>query len=182
MEQKVTLRRELKKMRNALSLEQMQFCDGKIRERLFSLKEFIAAKVIFCYISFGSEVDTAEIINKCLLKKKSVCVPKIQEGVMQAVKIDSMSNLLKTAYGYLEPSSGQIIKSEKIDLAIVPALAFNKEGYRVGYGGGYYDRFLDGFFGTSIGIIRDEFILDKIPLEPQDRRVDIIISQSGQKG
>lgn len=132
-------------------------------------EEYKRAKVIFCYISVGSEVSTRKIIEGALAEKKTVLVPRIyRKGEMEAVEIRSFADTVSGRFNIPEPQKNLLAYTGKIDLAIVPALAFDKRGFRLGYGGGYYDRFLAGETVYSIGLCHRELLAESLPREEFD--------------
>ncbi|MFH1641393.1 MAG: 5-formyltetrahydrofolate cyclo-ligase [Nanoarchaeota archaeon] len=148
-----------------------------IKQKLLSLGEYKKARKIMAYVSFGTEVDTHSIIKEAL-KEKIVAVPKIKGWEMIPCRIDDFSELnFKNRYGILEPDDFKK-KMDDVDLVIVPGVAFDKEGNRIGYGGGYYDTFLKNSKAKKIGIAFDMQIVDKIPAEKHDIKVDKIVTES----
>jgi len=173
-------------IRDSIPLDKKRVLDKKIREHLFSWEKYQKARHIFCYVTFRSEIDTIPIIRHGLKEGKTISVPKIypDTGMMKAFVIDGIENSLSPGkWGILEPRSHCTeADNSTIDLALVPGLAFNMEGCRVGYGGGYYDRFL---FQNRIPIISaltyDELIFVYIPVKETDIAVDYLITESGIK-
>lgn len=143
--------------------------DTRIAARLFSQDFYKCAKTIMVYISYNCEVDTHKLIEKMLDDKKILCAPKcVSKEIIEARAFGSFSELTSGAYGILEPAGEKITD---IDLVLVPGVAFNKKLHRIGYGAGYYDRFLKDFGGISCGLFYEmqnaEFGTDKtdIPLD-----------------
>ena len=145
-----------------------------------SLKEnprFKKAKKIFCYVSAGSEPDTWLLMEEILKSGKTLAVPKCldKKGNMEAVEIKSFSELKPGYFGIMEPEDGRMIEKPEIDLCIVPGLSFDRESYRLGYGGGYYDRFLFGSEIYSVGICFKELYKEKLPRETNDISVNEVV-------
>ncbi|MBP2025968.1 5-formyltetrahydrofolate cyclo-ligase [Peptoniphilus stercorisuis] len=142
---KKELRDEILKRRNLLSYEEVQVCSNLIEENLYSLELFKNANNIFIFVSYNKEVNTHNIIKNSLKLNKEVYVPVVdpKTKTMKASRLRDFSNLKENYMKILEPSSEYLdfIDPDIIDLAIVPGLLFNKEGYRIGYGGGFYDKF-----------------------------------------
>lgn len=155
--------------------------DGIIFEKLISSSFYKNSKDIFVFVSFRSEVDTHKIIKNALMDGKNIYVPKViskDEG-MKAYKIKSLEDMEVGYYGILEPKSCcQEISPNFIDLVIIPGAAFDKNGGRIGYGGGYYDRFLPLLRGSvkKIAIAYKLQVIDSVPMEEKDIRVDEIIT------
>ena len=170
-------RRVILKKRNRLSKEQITEKSKIIKEKLFRTQEYKKAKIIMFYVSFGSEVETMEMIKESL-KDKTVCVPIVKGDEMAASIIKNTKELNKrNQYGILEPSPIKEIKKEDIDLVIVPGVAFDKRNHRIGYGKGYYDKFLKGYKGKTIGLAFSLQILEIIPNSEWDVKLDKIISE-----
>ena len=180
MDKKI-VRKEVLHTRNNMSNELRKLKDKLIYDLFTNSDLYKKAKDIFIYVSFGSEVSTHEIINKALRDKKNIYVPKtdINKKEMIAVKIHSFTELNVDNYGILEPIS---VDKEKIasdfDTIVMPGVAFDKEGNRIGYGGGYYDKYLEKniFKAKKIALAYEEQILEKIETDYHDIKVDFIIN------
>lgn len=150
-----------------------------IYEKLISLPEFINAKTIFTYYSIGRESDTRKIIDYALSQQKVVTLPVcFKGGIMEARAISDPSELSQSSYGLYEPfASTRIIPPEQLDFVIVPALAYDREGFRLGYGGGYYDRFLKELSAFTVGVGRERLFADVLPREKHDIPVKCIVTE-----
>ena len=154
--------------------------DSLILNNLFRTDEYIKASVVFAYSSFRSEIDTSDILEHSLFCNKIFCLPKCnkQNHEMKFIEIKSKNDLKSGAYGIKEP----IYDSEfngNADIIIVPALSCDYKGNRLGYGGGYYDRYLSAHKDSiSIVLLYDALISDNLITEPTDMPVDIIITES----
>ncbi len=147
--------------------------------RLLFLPEMQNARNIFVYVSMRTEVSTDDLIMTLLKQRKTVCVPKVLKiGTMIPVAIHSLKELSVGRYGFREPRTQEPFEKE-IDLVIVPGLAFDQRGNRLGYGGGYYDRYFgNGLPMTSVGLAFDWQILSEVPTESHDHQLDIILTES----
>lgn len=175
------LREYMKNLRGSISIEEKDKKDRSIFNKVVNNKQYIEAETIMVYVSFGLEVDTISIIKNALDNNKIVCVPKIinKKDGMKAVKIEKLEDLIKNKFGILEPLSfDKEINGKDIDLFLVPGLAFDKNGGRIGYGAGYYDRFLKNSKDNSlkIGLAYDFQVIDNVPMAENDIYLDIIIS------
>lgn len=181
MENKKTIRNIIKEKRSILTDKEKELMDNIIFNKIIESESYKIAKVMFVYVSFQGEVDTKRFIEYALNQDKRICVPKIvskKEG-LKAVEINSLQDLKEGAYGILEPEGfNSEINKEEIDLILMPGVAFDKEGGRVGYGGGFYDRFLKGVSKdtSKIALAYDFQIFNKVPMEEQDVRIDGIIT------
>jgi 5,10-methenyltetrahydrofolate synthetase len=177
--EKRKFRSEIRKAYSELSPEYIAESDAGIFSNLSSLPEFIASKVIFSYYSIDNEPDTHKIIDLALKMGKMVALPVCYgEGKMYAVLIKSLADLRPGAYNIPAPSSdSEKISPELIDFAIIPALAYDKNGCRLGQGGGYYDRFLEKNNFFAAGIVRSRFLLESVPCESHDARLFCVITE-----
>ena len=148
--------------------------DFLIADCLMSQKFYKEAKTIMVYVSYNSEVDTHKLIEKMLADGKKLCAPKcISKEVIEARAFERISDLTSGAYGILEPDGEQ---TDDIDLVIVPGVAFNDELHRIGYGAGYYDRFLEGFSGVCCGLFY-EIQKNDFKNDAGDKQLDYIITE-----
>ena len=151
---KAELRKQVLHEMKALSQEQKQAMDQALTERFLNHPFYQEAKTIATYLSFPHEFQTQELIEQALKDGKKVLIPKIYpKGRMEFVVYD-LQQLVKTSFGLLEPQGNmEVVDASQIDLIHVPGLAFTTEGYRIGYGGGYYDRYLEHFTGQTMSTI-----------------------------
>ncbi|MDR2108963.1 MAG: 5-formyltetrahydrofolate cyclo-ligase, partial [Coriobacteriales bacterium] len=140
---KAQLRAALLAQRAALSARRCSEADAAILEQLLRTSHYQAAATIFSYVSVGDEVDTRGLMRAALSAGKRVCVPRCRSlGQMDAVAISSEAELVEGSYGLLEPRAElPAVAPKNIELIIVPCLAATRDGLRIGYGGGVYDRY-----------------------------------------
>jgi len=151
---KAELRKKILQEMKALSQEQKQAMDQVLTERFLQHPFYQEAKTIATYLSFPHEFQTQGLIDQALRDGKKVLIPKTYpKGRMDFVVYDPQQ-LVKTSFGLLEPQGNlEVVEPSQIDLIHVPGLAFTTEGYRIGYGGGYYDRYLEHFAGHTMSTI-----------------------------
>ena len=151
---KSELRKQVLQEMKALPLEQKQAMDQALTERFLKHPFYQEAKTIATYLSFPHEFQTQELIEQALKDGKKVLIPKTYpKGRMDFVVYDPQQ-LVKTSFGLLEPQGDlEVVDASQIDLIHVPGLAFTTEGYRIGYGGGYYDRYLEHFSGHTLSTV-----------------------------
>ena len=151
---KAELRKKIFQEMKTLSQEQKQAMDQVLTERFLQHPFYQEAKTIATYLSFPHEFQTQELIKRMLKDGKKVLIPKTYpKGRMEFVVYDP-KQLAKTSFGLLEPQGDlEVVEPSQIDLIHVPGLAFTTEGYRIGYGGGYYDRYLEHFAGHTMSTI-----------------------------
>lgn len=175
---KSELRKIFSKKRALIPKETKDTADEKIAARLFSLSEYRLCDVLLTYASLKSEVSTKKIIDTALYDRKTVALPKtMAHGIMSFLCIDNTSDLLSGAYGIAEPREDCKPFKGGNAICIIPALAYAKSGHRLGYGGGYYDRYLQNFSGIKIGLCYDELLVPKLPYDSYDIAVDMIITE-----
>ena len=151
---KSELRKQVLHEMKAIPRTQKVTLDLALTERLLQHPFYQEAEVIATYLSFSHEFQTQELIEQALKDGKKVLIPKTYpKGRMEFVVYDPQQ-LKKTSFGLLEPQGNmEVVDASQIDLIHVPGLAFTTEGYRIGYGGGYYDRYLEHFVGQSLSTI-----------------------------
>lgn len=179
---KKTIRQEVLRRRDAISKNVKKEKDIVIMQRIIQLPEFINAKTIFFYTSFRSEVDTMDMIKVSLNTGKLIVLPKVDKE-NNRLKLYEIKNMNELARGYmwiLEPfvSEDRLRDLDDIDFIIIPGAAFDIYGNRLGYGAGFYDMLLSKM-KKKIPIVApayEEQIVEKIPAEPHDIKVDKIVT------
>ncbi len=149
-----------------------------VKEKLFRDKVFKRAKIVLFFISFGGEIYTQDMIKKARKSGKIVAVPVCKRnGIMRPSVLLEKARLMRGLYGIYEPAIKRFVNLEDLDLVIVPGIAFDKKGNRLGRGKGYYDRFLRRLpeKASSIGLAFDFQILPHIPANSLDKKVDKVI-------
>ncbi|WP_172927972.1 5-formyltetrahydrofolate cyclo-ligase [Streptococcus sp. k-378] len=176
---KSELRKQVLQEMKAISQEQKQAIEQALIERLLHHPFYQEAKVIATYLSFPHEFQTQGLIEQALRDGKKVLIPKTySKGRMDFVVYD-LQQLVKTSFGLLEPQGNlEVVDASQIDLIHVPGLAFTMEGYRIGYGGGYYDRYLEQFTGHTLSTVYHYQVQDFIP-ENHDIPVQEVLIDEG---
>lgn len=182
-EDKKILRNKILSRRDLLNIKEKESIDNSIFNKLISTDLYKKSKSIFIYLSFGTEIDTKKIINRAFQDKKEVYIPKIykKDKSMKAIRLNSFEDLNENSMGILEPiDDSDYINKEEIDLIIVPGVVFDLNGNRIGYGGGYYDRYLEDIKKVSnkVALAYDLQIVDFIDPEAHDISVDYIITNT----
>ena len=180
-EEKAALRKEIWAELAKLSGEDMARSDEAIFDAFLSLPQVQKAKVIFGFWGIpGKEPNTRLLIEKLLEQGKSVGLPRMLPGrQMEVRRYDPAIPMVKAAFGIEEPSTDcALIAKEEIDLVLTPAVAYDRQGYRMGFGGGYYDRWLEHYEGVKIGLCRDKVLRDHVPVEPHDTHVDAVVTET----
>ena len=176
---KSELRKQFLQEMKALPREQKQFIDQALTERLLKHPFYQEAKVIATYLSFPHEFQTQGLIEQALKDGKKVLIPKTYPKGRMDFVVYEPQQLVKTAFGLLEPQGNlEVVDVSKIDLIHVPGLVFTTEGYRIGYGGGYYDRYLKHFSGHTLSTVYHYQVQDFIP-ENHDIPVEEVLIDEG---
>lgn len=171
---KEALRREILKKRDSLPKEEAAAMSDAVAEALFKTSRFIEAKRIAFYITKGSEVDTRMMIFRAMQAGKEVLVP-VTDHKITFYKFSSFTDLKPGKYQILEPQTREA-PSEEPDIIIVPGVVFGLCMHRLGYGKGYYDKYLSSSPAYRIGICYDIQVVDKLPIHENDERMDEIIT------
>ncbi len=181
-EAKEALRASMRHLRAAIPPEERARLSGVIEEVLLGLPEVIDAATVLLYSSFGTEVATQGMVARMLASGKRVLVPYlVEDRTMEAAEVRAGVPLAPSSYGPGEPGTGTAVEPQEVDLVVVPGLAFDRRGYRLGYGGGHYDRYLArmGPGALRVGVAFSLQVVDRIPEEPGDERVDVIVTDEG---
>lgn len=177
-EDKKALRKELVALRRNMSENVREKLDERIYNNLMSLERVRNCGTFLVYASSPDEVGTRRFINAVLAEGKTVAVPKCVGRDMKFLVIGSLDELVRSRFGVDEPADGEEMTDFADTVCIVPALRFDANGYRLGWGGGFYDRFLAGYNGCSIGICYEE-CCGEVPRDRYDLPVDIVITENG---
>lgn len=179
--EKSMLRAKYKTIKTQLPPDEKRKRDDYIFNRLISFSHYHSASTILCFVSTNLEIDTHRFIIHSLNLGKKVAVPRCTDknGNMSFFVITSFADLEKGAYGLLEPNLKNCKKLTDYanSICIIPGFAFDSKGYRIGFGKGFYDRFLKGYTGTNIGICYNQCIVNKIPNGRYDIACDYIITE-----
>ena len=171
------------RLRQQIRLRKRQMTEYEIREKsealmrlLLQTEAYQNAKSIYAYLPFNQEVRTEPILRRALLDGKLVALPKITEGQMRFVAVTELDQVTISPMGCPEPIADVPVARDASALVLMPGLAFDLSGRRLGYGGGYYDRFLSSEPGhPTIALCYDFQLLPEIPVEAQDVPVDLVL-------
>lgn len=181
---KSALRKEFINRRDSIPEIKRSEYSKAIAGKITGSNYFNNADTVLCFVSIGSEVDTSGIIGKAFECGKTVGVPFIEAGQMQFMQIGSIDELVTGKYGIpTAPDNSQVIDDFEKCLCIVPCLSADIDGYRLGYGGGYYDRFLAEHKNIySIAVCFDELLSVSLPREEFDIKVSLVITERKETG
>lgn len=186
--EKKLLRKEILANRKNIEQKEKEKMDKFIEDKFYQSKYYKESQKIFIYISFDSEINTLSIINKAMKDGKKIYVPRTEyiTKLMDAVEIKSLEDLVKEdRYGILEPSIEKpAIDPNELDLIVVPGVAFDRNGGRMGYGAGYYDRYFKKINNdnikriTKLALSYDFQVLEEVPMDENDVRIDFILTET----
>ena len=178
---KLDLKRRLRAERIQMSERVVREKSLRIYRRLIDMPAYQLARCIACYVSTKNEVDTKTVIQKAIGGGKQVGVPVTREdGDMDFQAIEGLNDLRPVHYGLREPvpDPQKVLLPHTIDLILIPGIAFDRRGHRIGSGGGYYDRFLARTEAVRIGLSYGFQIIERVPAEPHDVKMDLIITEN----
>lgn len=147
-----------------------------IYQKVINNKDILFSKTLLIYISINSEVDTIKIINY-FLNTKNIAVPKIIDNNMYFCYVTNLNELTSGKYNIPEPTNENIVTDFDNAICIVPGICYDKKNYRVGYGKGYYDRFLSKNKIKTIGLCYKECMIEKIDNDKYDYKIDEVITE-----
>jgi 5-formyltetrahydrofolate cyclo-ligase len=183
MKRKSDLRRAILAQRDALPAEAIRERSAVAAASLFSLPEFQAARTVMFFVTFGSEIDTLPMIEQALAEGKQVLAPRADPRTRRLLPCrvrDPVQDLAPGAHNIREPkASCPATALDQIEVVIVPAAVWGEDGYRIGYGGGYYDRFLKKVPGaTKIGLGLEAQVVPSVPHGEHDLPVDVLVTEA----
>jgi 5-formyltetrahydrofolate cyclo-ligase len=179
---KEAVRKMMIRRRNDLTLNEVDSLSGKIEEKLFSCKDFLNRDYVLYYLSFGKEVSTDSMIERSLRLGKTVYVPRIIKKInkLELCEIKNLETDFElNDFGIREPLDVPAASSTKIDAIVVPGLAFDSSGGRIGFGGGYYDKLFAELPGNSLclGIAYDFQLVSSLYQDVWDKKVQKIFTE-----
>ncbi|HOI88335.1 MAG TPA: 5-formyltetrahydrofolate cyclo-ligase [Lentimicrobium sp.] len=177
-EEKKSCRRQVSAMKAAMSDESRMEASVRIMHRIETLPQFCTAEIILAYWSFGGEVHTHDLIRKWAGSKR-IMLPSVNGDEMVIKQYEGERRMTAgDLYGIPEPEGTVFTALEKIDLIVVPGIAFDRNRNRMGRGKAYYDRFLTGTNAHKAGICFNFQLFDRIPADSNDVRMDMVITES----
>ena len=170
------LLQQRKQLTEAACLE-LSLC---IQQRLLDFPCFSTAETLALYSPINNEVRTGHLLDKSHAAGKRVCFPRVTGETLQFVAVDSVAELQCGSFGVAEPIGDNVLPVQTIDLLVVPGVAFDQEGYRLGYGKGFYDRELARLTRTTttVGLCYDFQLCEALPIEEHDQQLDYVITET----
>lgn len=177
--QKRALRARLLAERAALAPAEVAAASAAVRRHLEAWPVFQEARVVLAYMAFRNEIDLTPLLDR--YPEKRWVLPRILPGSRElALHRYCPGALRRHPYGMLEPAPEcPLVAPEEIELALIPGVAFDRQGFRLGYGGGYFDRLLPRLAAETVGVTYARFVCDRLPHTPHDGRVHRILTEAG---
>ena len=173
---KKELRRQIRDQKRAMTLEEIQSASQKLKELFLATEQYRGAKTIYGYLPYNQEVRTVPMLQQALADGKRVAVPKIYGDEMRFIYLTDLAQVAKGYAGIPEPVADDPVADDPTALVLMPGLAFDKEGHRIGYGGGYYDKFLaEEPAHPTVALCYDFQIVKELPTEEFDIPVDLVL-------
>ena len=177
---KKELRSHFKQIRLSMTPEQKQQLDKQITELFLNSEEYRSCETLLCFVSTDIEVSTRDILERAFSEKTVLC-PRCEgssaDGIMFFYKVNSLDELTSGKMGILEPSpDSPKVTAFKNAMCVLPGLSFDKNGYRLGFGGGYYDRFLADFNGIKAGVCYESCVSDTLKHNSYDIKADMLFT------
>jgi len=174
--QKSALRKHLLEKRDATSAELRNILSEKIHENLKKISSYTNSQNIACYFPIGSEVNTHDVMLNILKQGKNLLLPRVVDNNIQFYIVSNLEKLERGSFEIMEPKDS-CEKAKKIDCVLIPTVGVSKLGVRLGYGHGYYDRFLSSTDAVKISLTYSKQIVKSIPSDSHDIKIDWIVTE-----
>ncbi len=154
--------------------------DALLLQRFLALPRLEECSSLLLYYGVGQEPDTSPLLDRLFSRGKTLFLPRcLPGGQMEACRYRGTEHLVLNSFGIPEPDGDcPVVSRKELSLILVPGLCFDKNGFRLGHGGGYYDRYLSGFNGLTVALCRDPLLFPILPREAHDRPVDILLTET----
>lgn len=173
---KKELRKQIREKKRAMTPEEIQSASQKLKELFLATEQYRRANTVYGYLPYNQEVRTVPILEQTLADGKRVAVPKIFGDEMKFIYLTDLTQVAEGYAGIPEPVADAPVADDPTALVLMPGLAFDKEGHRVGYGGGFYDKFLTQEpEHPTVALCYDFQILEELPTEEFDVPVDLVL-------
>lgn len=179
---KKELRRAMAAQKRAMTAREIELCSADLCRQLFETDLWKNAESVYAYVSYNQEVRTQAILERALQEGKRLAVPKLYGPEMRFIRIGDLSQLAPGAFSIPEPVQDEPVAEDETALVLMPGLAFDRQGHRLGYGGGYYDRYLAEHPGHPTAALCYGFqMLEQLDVEDYDVPVDLVLwSDAGE--
>ena len=174
---KSELRAMIRQKKRAMSEEQIEKASRALGEKFVACEAYAKAKTIYGYMPYNQEVRTVPMLERALREGKQVAVPKVYGDIMRFILVTDLTAMAKSDMGIPEPVADGPVAEDPTALVLMPGLAFTERGDRMGYGGGYYDKFLSAEPNhPTVALCYDFQLLDSLPTEQYDIPVDLVLT------
>ncbi len=177
---KPTIRSQMLEKRSRLPAEIALSLSLDIQNNVLSLPEFVAAERVALYSPCRNEVHTETLFRRARDAAKAVAYPRIRQRMLEFVWVEDPAAMQPGAFGILEPATGEIADVHDLDFLVIPGVAFGRQGYRLGYGKGYYDRVLHGLDARAalVGLCYEFQLIEGVPVEAHDVHMDLVVTEN----
>ncbi|MFN3946948.1 MAG: 5-formyltetrahydrofolate cyclo-ligase [Aquificaceae bacterium] len=175
--EKKELRRIYINKRESLSQEEREALSKRIVDRILELKEIKGAKKVLLFCPIRGEPDITPLFSWVLKEGKRLVLPKVEGENLKLIEVEKEKELSIGAFCIPEPKEGKEVSPQEIEFSLIPGLIFDKEGYRIGYGKGYYDKLLDRLKGKRVGVCYDFQVVERLPRDSWDKPVDWVLTE-----
>lgn len=175
------VRLEVLRRRDSVDAIDRDLAAAEVSSAVRSILAGASAGTVLVFWAFGSELPTGGLIDELVAEGRTVCLPRIASGELEARTYRPGDPVIEVSFGAREPAEGRLVEPEELDAVLVPAVAFDDLGYRIGYGGGYYDRFLvrvrPDALRIGIGMVAQR--VSRVPRGNLDLPVDLVVTERG---
>lgn len=180
-EEKQALRKTVRAAERTLEPSYRDESAAAICRHVTALPEYQAASTVMAFVGTAREIDTAALLQAIWRDGKTLCLPRCGAGhTMALCLVTGLEQLAPGAYGILEPvECCPLLEPEDIDLVITPCVSCDRQGNRLGQGGGYYDRFFERCSSPAALLCRERLLVEHVPMEPHDRRFSLLVTEKG---
>lgn len=173
---KKELRKQIRSLKRQMTKEQIEAASASLAEQFFATEYYRNARTIYGYLPYNQEVRTVPILRQAMLDGKRVAVPKVYGEEMRFIYLEDMGAVSEGYAGIPEPVADEPVAQDPTALVLMPGLAFDRQGHRIGYGGGFYDRFLAQEPNHPTVALCYEFqMMDRLETEEFDVPVDCVL-------
>ncbi len=177
-ERKAELRNRMRRVRAAIHETDRQHLAAQVEDRLFAMPEVREARTVMLFASFGSEIPTDRMVRRLDAEGRTVLLPFVADGELGAARYRPGDPTTSSAFGPMEPAARLPVDPSGIDVVLLPGLAFDRKGRRLGYGGAHYDRYLARMHTAAlrVGIAFHQQLVDEVPADVGDEPVDVVVT------
>ncbi len=178
MVDKAAFRWSMQERERSIPVFQREESDLLLQRQFLALADVQQAETILLFYSMKNEINTRPILTALQMQGKRVLLPRCLPQHQMEARVYHPKQMKQHPFGMWEPDEDcAVVKKDEIDLILVPALCFDRQGRRMGRGGGFYDRYLAGYAGRTVGLCREALLCDEVPVDPWDRPVELVATE-----